>query len=111
MDMRATVGHLTRKIKVHGNNTDWGLHMLVYHWRIFDGAELVLDTRGNFYLDGVEMYNLGQRDTFAAGIDIRYEGMYDVLNKLPTNILKNSALYHCSGMCFNSMDSVKITVD
>jgi hypothetical protein len=45
IDMRGTVGHITRSIVISGTNEDtWGGHVLVYYW--FDDTNNI-DKRGN----------------------------------------------------------------
>lgn len=68
--MRASVGHITRKIKIKGNeeDTQWGGHILITHYKPdLDGEINIL---GSAHLQGVELENMGQRGTDNAGIHI-----------------------------------------
>lgn len=70
--MRATVGHLSRNIKIRGNiEDDWGGTLLVYHW-IFENATDSISARGSVFLDGVEFFNMGKRNSDNAGVRVYY---------------------------------------
>ena len=57
--MRATVGHLTRNIKISGSSEDnLGGHFYIYHW-IDESKKPAINARGNIILDSVELYNMG----------------------------------------------------
>ena len=66
--MRATVGHLTRNIKISGTPEDnWGGHIYIYNW-IVEKEQDPINARGSITFDGVELNNMGQRDCEKAGI-------------------------------------------
>ena len=54
IDMRASVGHVSRKIKFLGSKEDsLGGHLQVYHW-ILQEEGRDINQRGSIYLNGVE---------------------------------------------------------
>lgn len=71
LDMRAGVGHITRNIKIVGNNegtgAGWGCRVLVYQ---FEDGETI--RRGQAVLQGVEFDNCGQSDSSNSAVDFRY---------------------------------------
>lgn len=61
---------MTRNIKVSGSTQDnWGGSIFIYHW-IDDAADPKVNARGVVILDGVELFNVGKKDTEKAGIQI-----------------------------------------
>jgi hypothetical protein len=67
IDMRCTVGHLTRNVKLYGTSEDnLGGHLFVYHYG--QDPDQGLAFHGEIDLTGVELYNMGQKDSNNAGI-------------------------------------------
>jgi hypothetical protein len=68
IDLRSVVGHISRNIKIYGSPDDnWGGSVYVYHW-VDDSKSPKVNARGVVIFDGVEMYNVGKKDTEKAGI-------------------------------------------
>ena len=68
IDMRSAVGHISRNIKISGSPEDnWGGHIFVYHW-LDDSKDPAINARGTIIFNGVDLSNMGQRDTEKAGI-------------------------------------------
>lgn len=71
--MRTAVGHITRNIKIRGNQdpTNLGGHLQVYHY-IYEDIEkgLNINARGSAILEGVELENMGQRDSENSALHI-----------------------------------------
>lgn len=65
--MRAAVGHLSRKVKIRGeeHSTKWGGRVFSYLWRWVDENDSTntANLRGQIIFDGVEFINMGQKDT------------------------------------------------
>lgn len=106
LDMRGTVGHLTRNIKIEGSPEDgWGGTILVYHW-IYQDSKTDISARGNIIFQGVELNNMGQKDNEKAGIRI-----------LSTNTdgddttINGCALHDCFGQCMNAQYSNHVVVN
>jgi len=90
--MRATVGHITRSIKIYGSGLDnWGGHIFVYHW-IDDKKDPPINARGVIVLDGVELFNMGKRDLEKGGIFFFQTNTAGL-----TSIVKNSAIHDTDG--------------
>lgn len=61
LDLRASVGHITRNIKIKGSDEDdLGGHLQVYHYIYSDEEQGIdINSRGKIHLSGVEMDNMG----------------------------------------------------
>lgn len=107
LDLRSEVVHLTRNIVISGTDEDnWGGRILVYLW---SGAGFAF--RGQVELDGVELINMGQRDSGNAGLDFRALGRATGVDysspstQTDRSFLRNSAVHDCAGVCLKSEDS------
>lgn len=70
LDMRGEIVHLSRNVKIIGNDTDaWGGQVLVADNIEIDGTI----RNGQLIMDAVELYNCSQRNTFKSAI--RFESV------------------------------------
>lgn len=103
--MRAAVGHLTRNIKIKGEDKDgWGGKVFSYFWRWVDENDpsVTASLRGRVVMDGVEFENMGQKNTQFGGLDIRYNEHVDLDEdeiKERTSIVTRSSFHRCAGFC------------
>ena len=89
LDMRATVGLLSRNIQIKGDKVeDWGCNILVYQYTDQYNGRI---RRGNFNLQGVEISYCGQSDTERASLDIKY------VKKGAASSLKSSTIHDAYG--------------
>ena len=74
-----------------------GGSILVYHWILKDNLNDV-NARGSFVLYGVELENMGQKDTEKAGIRMIYTN-----DDGDDTVLASSSIHDCNGQCMNIM--------
>ena len=105
LDMRAEVGHLTRKIVIEANNDDgdeWGCTILTPNIPLLnDGGRLI---QGQLELDGVEIKHCGQRDTKKAAIDMNW-----VSKTLSKHKVINSSFNDLQGWALNMFNAEGLT--
>ncbi|CAK63318.1 unnamed protein product (macronuclear) [Paramecium tetraurelia] len=108
LDMRAVVGHLTRKIKIEGGPSVHGLgcRVLIYQFEEPE-ANLGFPRRGYTVLHGVEFNNCGQYDTQRSGLDFR--NLNSEIIKTPSEVI-GCSFHDTTGMLMTIQNSQYITI-
>ncbi|KAM3144741.1 hypothetical protein pb186bvf_003050 [Paramecium bursaria] len=106
LDMRSSVGHLTRNIKIQAgpDSTNLGFRILVYQ---FDDTIINLPRRGRAVFSGVEFINGGQINTDNGAVDIQN------LNYKPFDqptVITGCSFHDSQGMFINAQASQNISV-
>lgn len=102
LDMRATVSHITRKIRImRGNDTEkWGFRATVYSFQ--DGS--VLRT-GRAVLKGVQFIEGGQAETQNSAIEF-----IGTANEERDSIVSGCSFVECRSYCLRTSKALNVTV-
>lgn len=102
IDMRAAVGHLTRRIRIiRGEDSTWGFRVLVTGFT--DGPTV---RTGSVYLIGVQFIGGGQSDTAYASLDFK-----DTNNGEMQSVVDSCSFAVCDSYCVKLSNNVNVTIN
>lgn len=105
LDMRASVGVLTRNIKIEaGDDEDWGFRLLVLSFTDYKGTDKERVREANIILQGVEFIGGGQPNTKKAAVQLFS------LTGQDTNRIIKSTFHNCRSTCLDIKSSHNIEV-
>lgn len=113
IDIRAEVIHLSRNVKVIGNNVDrWGGQIVTGKAddvQFTGGVMMSVTLTGNTIIDNVEFFNCSQYDTDKAAV--RFDNLKDLEDDVVRSKVTNSSFHDGQGMAIMVRNSQDVIVD
>lgn len=102
LDMRTSIGHLTRKIRIlRGGDDTWGFRVLVYGFN--DGP---VARTGRVFFVGVEFVGGGQADIGYAALDFK-----ETRNNIRQSVIDSCSFTVCDSFCIRLLNNLNVTIN